>query len=229
MPDFGFGNRVLYYNNLRQESHTTNKDWTCAPWEGHQYFKGDMLNSSDTTGTDLPLCLGERFFRCNSIPTRSIFKLKNKPDISSNTCAVHFRGTDFHRWNPESILSTDYYLNSIDAIKDNIVQFILFTDDNNLNSFNAVKSKLTKENIDFIYGDNTSNRNLFISDFSLMSECDYIISSPSTFCICAGFIGKEKRIIHSKDWVDSRVSKGDEFWVDLNNGGSEDYSLWRLI
>ena len=62
-----------------------------------------------------------------------------------------------------------------------------------------------------------------------MSECDYIISSPSTFCICAGFIGRQKQIIHSKDWVEYRLSKDDKFWIDLNNGGNEDYSLYRLI
>ena len=62
-----------------------------------------------------------------------------------------------------------------------------------------------------------------------MSECDYIISSPSTFCICAGFMGKHKKIIHSENWVKDRVNKVDKFWYDLYNGGNEDYSLYKLI
>ena len=62
-----------------------------------------------------------------------------------------------------------------------------------------------------------------------MAECDYIISSPSTFCICAGFVGRQKKIIHSKKWLENRIKVGDKFWVDLYNGGNEDYSIWRLV
>jgi len=62
-----------------------------------------------------------------------------------------------------------------------------------------------------------------------MTECDYIISSPSTFCISAGFVGKNKKIIHSKDWIEKRVSVNDKFWTDLKSGGNDDYSTWRIL
>jgi hypothetical protein len=228
-PNFGFGNRLLYYNNLRQLAQVNNEPWACVRWDGCHHFDGDMLNSIDSESQNFPPCLGEKFFQVDSLSTRDIFKLKSKPDVPPNTCAVHFRGTDFHHWNPKSILNVDYYLKSIDMVKDGVSQFILFTDDVNLNSFNVIKSKLDGEGISFNCGDNTSNRSSFISDFSLMSECDYIISSPSTFCICAGFVGKDKKIIHSADWISDRVDKDDKFWVDLNNGGNYNYKLWKMF
>ena len=78
-------------------------------------------------------------------------------------------------------------------------------------------------------GDNTSNRSNYINDFSTMTESDYLISSPSTFAISAGFIGKKKKIIHSQEWVEYRVEAADKFWCDLYTGGNEDYKLWKLI
>ena len=88
---------------------------------------------------------------------------------------------------------------------------------------------LKQNNRKVIFGENTSNRNNYIKDFSTISECDYIISSPSTYCIAAGFIGKDKKINHSENWIHNRVDADDKFWVDLNNGGNSDYSIWRLI
>ena len=81
----------------------------------------------------------------------------------------------------------------------------------------------------FSFGENTSDRRNYLNDFSVMSECDWIISSPSTFCICAGMVGKEKKIILSKKWVENRKSKNDKFWTELSNGGNNNYKLWELI
>ena len=152
-------------------------------------------------------------------------KLKEKPTVLKSTCAIHFRGTDFHQWNPNAVLGFDYYYDSIEEVRGLVDSFALFTDDPNLPSVTMVKEHLSSQGINFTEG----GRENYINDFSFMSECDYIISSPSTFCICAGFIGKQKKIIHSKNWVEDRASKNDKFWVDLLNGGNEDYSIWRLI
>ena len=62
-----------------------------------------------------------------------------------------------------------------------------------------------------------------------MTDCDVLISSPSTFAICAGFIGKTKDIIHSQKWVDSRVAVDDQFWVDIKNNSSKFYITKKLI
>ena len=230
-PSCGFGNRLIYYFNLRQKAYKSGCKFFCVPWDGHQIFEENMLGSYPPTENYkiLNFCLGEEFFLNNGVSTRDIFKLKNIPNLPSNTCSVHFRGTDFHTWNPKSILKYEYYYDSINKIRDNVSSFILFTDDTNLDSYKKVKKFLEEENINFSVGENTHNRNNYIHDFSIMSECDYIISSPSTFCITAGFIGKQKKIIHSKEWVLERVEKKDKFWVDLYNGGNLNYKLWRII
>ena len=224
-PRCGFGNRMLYYYNLRQEAHEQGCGFHCVPWDGHQLFEGNMLGSDAGDGTPLGFCLGEKFYAYDGLPTRDVFKLKEKPVVSESICAIHFRGTDFHQWDKNAILGYEYYYNSIQEVKDSVDTFVLFTDDPNLSSLIAIKEYFSNENINFSEGNGYN----YITDFSIMSECDYIISSPSTFCICAGFIGRQKQIIHSKDWVEYRVSKDDRFWVDLNNGGNEDYKLWRLI
>ena len=62
-----------------------------------------------------------------------------------------------------------------------------------------------------------------------MTECDSIISSPSTFCICAGFIGKNKYIIHSAKWAKDRADKRDKFWSGILQGGNFNYPIGVLV
>ncbi len=225
----GFGNRVIYYNNLRQFAAKMGYDWSCCPWDGHQYFKGDLLNGSQTGDDELQLCLGEKFFEWNTVSTRSIFQLKDIPEVPEQTCAIHFRGTDFYSWNSDAVLDYSYYNDSVDAVKDDVHHFRLFTDDYSLPSFCGIVERLKKEHISFDLGENTADRRHFINDFSYMTECEYIISSPSTFCVCAGFVGKNKKIIHSQKWIDNRIKCDDKFWVDLSSGGNKDYNIWNTV
>jgi len=229
MPGWGFGNRIFYYNNLRQYAHRMGYDWSCITWDGYRYFKGNLLNKSQNGDIVLEPCLGDNFFEWSCISTRSIFQIKDIPKVPENTCAVHFRGGDFHQWNAKAVLNPEYYINSIDQVKDDVSHFTLFTDDYSLPSFQTVLEKLDKECISHDMGENTADRRRFINDFSYMTECEYIISSPSTYCIAAGFIGKNKKIIHSEGWLLDRINHGDKFWIDLHNGGNKDYSVWRLI
>jgi len=230
MPPCGFGNRLLYYYNLRQEAHKRDCGFCCIPWDGYQFFEGDMLGANGVQSSSLDFCLGDRFYAYDGLPTRDVFKLKEIPNISEFTCAVHFRGTvggtqGFHLWNPEAILDYKYYYDGIQAVINSVQHFILFTDDPQLDSFIRIRQYLLDEGINFSEG----TRQNYIDDFAFMSECDYIISSPSTFCISAGCIGKKKKIIHSEKWVKDRANKNDRFWDDLLEGGNEDYSLWRLL
>tara|TARA_R100000008_G_scaffold45523_2_gene26738 strand:- start:46 stop:762 length:717 start_codon:yes stop_codon:yes gene_type:complete len=231
MPYCGFGNRMLYYYNLRQQAHIKKCDFFTAPWDGYDYFEGNILGKYPVRELyDLAdLALGEKFYNYSNLSTREVFKLKNKPVVKDGTCAIHFRGTDFHSWNPDAILDYNYYEQSLDNIKDYAQDYILFSDDKNLEVYKKIKGKLDRESLSYSEGENTNDRTSYIQDFSLMSECDTIISSPSSFCICAGFIGKDKRIIHSNKWVQGRANKNDKFWKDLLNGGNENYSVWRLI
>ena len=154
-----------------------------------------------TSYETFPFCLGDRFFEDSGISTREVFKLKSKVELQEGTCAIHFRGTDFHSWNPDSILDSNYYLESLDSVRNEISNCIIFTDDPNLKSYQDTINFLSKEKIPFLLGENTSNRLNYIKDFAIMSECDYIISSPSTFNICAGFVGKKKRIIQLSNLI----------------------------
>ena len=70
----------------------------------------------------------------------------------------------------------------------------------------------------------------YIYDFSQMSECDVIIANPSTFSMCATFLGKEnKKITYLKSFLDIAAKQNDLFWVDLKNGGNKYYNIWKLI
>jgi hypothetical protein len=60
-----------------------------------------------------------------------------------------------------------------------------------------------------------------------MSQCDVLISSPSTFAIFAGIIGKQKKIIHNKAWLDYATNRNDPFWVNLCQTDHPYYSLWK--
>lgn len=228
MPNFGFGNKLLYYFYLRQLSYELNEDFYCVPWDGYQYFNGNLLGNFDASAKPIDLSLGDHFFKFNKIKTRDIFQLKNKKNISDNT-AIHFRGTDFFLWNPDSILSEEYYINSIEETKKITENYIIFSDDLSLKSYLNVIKYLKQNSLSFSFGQNTNNRSMFIEDFCLMAECDNIISSPSTYCISAGFIGKNKKIIHSEQWIKSRILENDNFWIDLNNGGNFNYCLWKKV
>lgn len=229
-PDWGFGNRILFYNNLRQRAAAEGIGWSSIPWKGSEYFEGVSNNVHISGGVSLKPCLGEKFFAWHTMSTRDIFKFKDpNPDqfVPSANVAVHFRGGDFHEWNIDAVLDTEYYINSINSVLNTVNHFYLFTDDESLTSYQTVVKYLKEMGASYSTGENL--RSSYINDFKTMTECDYIISSPSTYCICAGFIGRYKKIIHSQKWIDNRVSVNDKFWVDLKNGGNKDYSIWRLV
>jgi len=236
-PNCGFGNKILYYFNLRQISYKFNIPFHSVNFDGLELFEENMTgNYNISNPLMLNFCLGEMFFE-TELPTRAVFKIKKellpKELIEKNKkCAIHFRGTDFFTWNKDSILSSEYYINSIKSIiEDNPkVEFIIFTDDNSLKAYKDTINYLNSINYNYSYGENTSNRKNFKKDFISMCLCDYIISSPSTFCITAGFIGKDKKIIHSKNWVEDRAFKKDKFWEILyNTGGNTNYKIWKVV
>tara|TARA_R110000824_G_scaffold66016_3_gene171545 strand:+ start:4374 stop:5093 length:720 start_codon:yes stop_codon:yes gene_type:complete len=232
MPPCGFGNRLLYYYNLRQEAHKRGCNFFSIPWNGHEFFEGNMLGDyppSNDEYESMQFCLGDKFYDSTQLSTRAVFQLKKKPSVMHGTCAIHFRGTDFYSWNSQAVLSYEYYYKSIEEVKDYVSQFAVFTDDRNLESFVRVKDKLNTEGFKVIEGQNTHDRKFYIEDFSYMTECDWIISSPSSFCVAAGFIGKHKKIIHCEQWIENRIEEKDKFWIDLYNGGNNDYFIWRLI
>jgi len=206
LPSCGLGNRLLYYYNLRQEAHRRGSDYSAAPFKGMELFVGDLrgMYPPDDPHEVCKLALGEKFYRYDGPSTRDVFKLQMIPQVSpswGSTCAIHFRGGDFHSWNPSAILNTSYYCDSIDEVKQEAANFVLFSDDTTLESYRKVQDYLVSQDLSFILGENSTNRQRYGHDFSLMSECDYIISTPSTYAICAGFVGRPKKIIHSAAWL----------------------------
>jgi len=252
LEDFSgrFGNKFLSYNNVRQIAHLFNQKWCVPFWEGDLIFERPNRqlanNSIRLTQEDLmlsdyeiqkildandviidPRALGSIFFRfINLNPRQFVTKIfKNR----HNQVGIHFRGTDFFRWNPKSILDSDYYLDSIKLCLDSFdeLEFVLFTDDHNLESLKTVLSFLKSNNIKHRMGLSQITGN-FLDDFIDLASSDTIISSPSTFAISAGMIGNS-RIIHSKKWIEHRISENDKFWVDLQSTGTTFYSIWAQI
>ena len=105
-------------------------------------------------------------------------------------------------------------------------RFKIFTDDKTLDSYKSIIKYLEVKNINHKFGNKDKH---FINDFAELSICDVIISTPSTFSICAGFLRKKKDIIHSKEWIDSRVAVDDKFWVKLSKGGNDNYKIKEII
>lgn len=248
-----FGNKLLYYNNLVQVSNRYSVDYFIHEFVGDDIFKfsvdrsgivphhtttitsSDLLNSRVSISTcDITLlkpCLGELFFDFCDVDTHKIFEFKDVlvPTPSTGTSVgIHFRGKDFKSWNPLSILPTKYYVDSMSYVLDtyNDIVFTLYTDDMSLVSYIEVIGYLESNNLTFM----TGNINSLSEDFINLSYCDIIISSPSTFAICAGFCGKRnKKIIHSKSWVDYRVLSNGRFWVGFDCGGNSNYGKYKLI
>lgn len=114
----------------------------------------------------------------------------------------------------------------MDEFKNYNPVFILFTDDKTYTAYLDTISYLKSSRISFYLGETD---NLPIYDFYQISQSDVLISSPSTFAILAGCIGKPKKIIHDKNWLESAVNRNDTFWVKLTKTSNPSYSLWKCF
>ena len=186
--------------------------------------------------------LFELFFKFNEVSTFDLFS-QIKPNINSDkiNVGVHFRGLDFRIWDPKCLLDASYYIDAIQFVVDEIKEdfnLTLYYDDSRLESFKTVITWLDVNKIEYSRGSCTDRNDPDMwgqDDFFSLSQCDYIISSPSTFCITAAMCGrKNKKIIHSKAFlIDYKLKTDyfrDIFWKTLyDSGGNEDYKLYKLI
>lgn len=246
IPPGGFGNKLFTYNFAFQLATKTGKKVSYIEDEDLNIFKLKMQNhykknffiskkinlekinkiqqenlkevlESKNLKIKYPV-LGESFFQISFEDPKKLFVIE--PINSFNdTCAVHFRGGDFFTWNSNAILKTEYYINAIEKIIPQ-GEIEIFSDDWSLDSIKEFENYLTQKKYKFRRNNNTD----FKKAFAEMASCESIISCPSTFGIWAGILGKSKRIIHSKKWINQRVEYGDKFWVDLRNGGNKYYS-----
>lgn len=258
--DYQFGNKLLGVNNLLQISHFYNQDYyfnyfnglelfdintETKKYNGEPYELLNLNNLFNKKNEDIVLdnniiyylepCLVEFFHKYDLISTFDIFKLNKNIVSDKKLIGIHFRGTDFNSWDEKSILPFNYYKNSIDFIVNDVegdFEFVLFTDDYSLESYNKTVNYLITLNMNYKFG----NINNFKEDFILMSSCDYLISTPSTFGVMAAICGKKnKKIIQNKGWViDYRVNTDyyrDIFWKNVvdSNYDNKYYKIYKLI
>lgn len=252
-----FGNKLLYLNNLFQISNYFELEpfWPSFEYDGifnfsdikkspkktTEEFSSDFfLNNKNHRFGDgdfgMGFCLGDLFFEYDNLSTHRLFSFKEqyiqKEGPNKKKVGIHFRGTDFKSWDPKSILPYRYYIESIKYVLHDLknsneeIEFFICTDDLSLESLAVTIEFLKQENQPFkigLIGD-------MIHDFTTLSYCDIIISSPSTFSIAACFCGKENKIIiNSKSWIDYRLANKDFFWSKVNQGGNRNYKNHKII
>ena len=255
-----FGNKILYINNVVQLANHLNQDFLILDNEvcEHIYINNniitpinkidDIIKLNDIILDNINLDnlkndknylledgLFELFFKYDNLNTFDIFKLKNNCIIEEGkTIALHFRGTDFFQWDKNCILDYEYYLNSLKYVLSEVdknFKIFILTDDFTLDSIMKLKEWMDLNNITYNFG----KINNPINDFTIMAYSDYLISSPSTFCICSGFMGNpNKKIIHSKSFIENfKLNSNyfrDCFWKILfKTKGNHSYKVYKFI
>ncbi len=221
-----------------------------------------LHNEFDLTIDDPAYVLHNAFYHVTNIHPRVFIKIKPEytPQLPSDSINVglHFRGDDIISADGNAgreIHSDSYYIRSIELIDKEYPgdkkRYFLCTDDAKFDTFIKTIEYMNDRDHEYYMGPATLQQdkvNHFF-DFSLLAHCDILIASSSTYAITAGFLGKEKRIIHSKDWLQKnidhqpwwapiRVADGftrsqqlsfDDFWVKVATGGNDFYNAWRIV
>tara|TARA_Y100000389_G_C17395986_1_gene482538 strand:+ start:451 stop:1335 length:885 start_codon:yes stop_codon:yes gene_type:complete len=160
------------------------------------------------------------------------YKIKLDKDIIH--IGIHIRGGDIISQNGNNgreIHEYLYYKNAINYVLENLInkkdyKFYICTDDKKFDSFIKVKNYVELNKINYALGEATKNNNHYINDWRLLSECDILINSSSTFCITAGFLGKKnKYIIHSNSWVEKNINHTE--WNKNKNKSFKDYNTLK--
>ena len=203
----------------------------------------DKYSGGDWKLHSLSLC--GPFFRITQKDPREYIKLTNKFTLQTGdkkSVGIHIRGGDTRGadgMNCREIHQPEYYKSAIEYVleqfKGNAV-FFLCTDDPDVNfpSYKDTLDYLIDNNLEFYH----DPKNHYIKDFSILSECDAIIAGSSTFVLAAGMIGKHKKMIHSKDFVEQFKNEDQKwysnfgngmFFHDMNHMKSDYYDVWALV
>lgn len=110
---------------------------------------------------------------------------------------IHFRGTDYYSFDKNAVLDFDYYQKSIlfclEYFSGSRIEFLLASDDLENPICKKILSFLASLNSVLLFG---NDKIVFpCVDLYRLSQCDVIISSPSTFAIVAGYFGKKLFIL----------------------------------
>jgi hypothetical protein len=164
----------------------------------------------------LPLLLSETLFVRQEIELERYLAVVPQSEISRNTVAIHFRGTDFKLWKAHSIISHDYFVNSIAKLNGyNCIN--LFSDDHNHPTVREIQRFATENKWNLLTFSGCQ-----YSDFSLLCRADAIVASPSTFSLCAAILGG-KQIVFPNSYAIREANNGSNFWVDLVSGKKPNY------
>ena len=168
---------------------------------------------------DPAYCLHNVFYKVTNCNPRNFLELKEefKTNLPSDTLniGIHIRGGDIISRdgnNGREIHEFKYYKDSIHYVLENFCKnkkYILWlcTDDINFQTFKETYKYLIDTNLPVRTGKIVGNQSDYIYDWATLSECDILINSSSTFCVTAGFLGKsDKKIIHSKKWLDKNIN-----------------------
>lgn len=140
--------------------------------------------------------------------------------------ALHFRGGDFARWNPDAVLDFEYYAAAVSAIDvghGTELPIVLVSDDESLHSFSKARNHFRNRLLSRAVPKKETLR-----DFWTLSQATALVSSPSTFAIWASILGSGQTY-HSKKWVSSRAALNDGFWVSVANGSVPFLSRISLV
>jgi len=193
----------------------------------------------DKAGRDVELVqpiLGETFFKYSFVAPGDFVRMRRSypsrfmRDPGAKRVAVHFRGQDFLAWDSRAVLDFTYYRNALEhCVADaggDIASVWVFTDDPRLQAYRTFLAHLSARhsNIAVVRGRRIGAP---LADLWRMSQCDYLISTPSTFSFWGGVLGKKKKIVQSREWMDQQTSEGVRFWVEMNASRLPFYSIWR--
>tara|TARA_R110002072_G_scaffold4788_6_gene33409 strand:- start:733 stop:1611 length:879 start_codon:yes stop_codon:yes gene_type:complete len=191
------------------------------------------FNNFDYILDDPASCLHNVLPHVTKTDPREFLELKDeyKPKLSDNIIhiGIHCRGGDKLQVSKREIHNYKYYEDSINYVKNNFINnnnyiFIICTDDITFFVFKKICSYLKDNNIIYKMGPATQNtKQHYIHDWSILSECDIFINNSSTFCVTAGFLGKKKKIIYSKEWIDKNIYH--TLWNNDMNSKIEDYNI----
>ena len=261
------GNKVFHFNTLMQLSHLTGQQCFTDCWDGYEYFdKTCEVLTGATEVSEIPfsdpiyksqerlaeeysegnwklhtLSLCGPFFRITNVDPREFIRLKNHPELEDEAVGIHIRGGDTRGadgMNGREIHPSSYYIKAIDFVLEetNDPCFYLCTDDPDprYETYTDTLNYLLEKGVKLVH--NTANH--YMQDFAILSECEVLISGSSTFSLAAGMIGKHKKMIHSRDFVE-QFKEDDQKWYssfgngmffhDMNHIKSKYYNVWRLI
>ena len=194
--------RLLYWNEILDKNMEELKE---------------LLKDNDLVLDDPSYALHNTFYKLTKKDPRYYLELKDKYKINLpenyTIVGIHIRGGDIRGKDGQDgreIHPPSYYKKSIDYLLANTQNkingkeyfFIICTDDPNFGSVKETFDYLQKKSCKVSLGPNFGTLN-YIHDFSVLCYSDILINSSSTFCCAAVFIGKkDKKVIHSKVWMD---------------------------